>query len=191
LRATECCACAATPAPDSWIENVFVALLEIARPPVTPPAAFGSKVIVIVTDWFGVSMTPDPPLAAKPVPEAATLEMLKSALPVFVKTTGCEDDVPTATLPKLTFDVLGETCGADVTPLPDKVTAKVDTLLLMEMPPETAPAEDGWKDAVKFAVWPAPRVSGVGIPETAKPAPDIATLVTVKLTVPVFVRVIV
>jgi hypothetical protein len=97
-------------------------LLEIKRPPVTAPAALGSKVTVTVTDWFGASVTPDPPLAAKPVPEAVTLEMFTFALPVFVKTTGCEEDVPTVTLPKLTLVVLEDTCGSDATPVPDRLT---------------------------------------------------------------------
>lgn len=56
----------------------------------------------------------------------------------------------------------------------------------MDMLPETVPGEAGVKDAVKLTLWPAPRVSGVGIPETLNPAPDIATLVMVRLTVPVF-----
>jgi hypothetical protein len=69
-----------------------------------------------------VSVTPEPPLDTKPVPEAATLEIFKSALPVFVRVTVCDNGVPTVTLPNVTFVELGETCGADATPVPVKVT---------------------------------------------------------------------
>lgn len=122
LRATEWLTGAETPDPDNWTVGEFVALLEIKRLPVTAPAALGSKVTATVTDWFGAKVTPDPPLAEKPVPEAVTVEMLRFALPEFVKTTGCEDDVPTVTFPKLTLEVLGETWGADATPVPDRLT---------------------------------------------------------------------
>lgn len=166
-------------------------MLAIERPPVTEPAAAGSNVTVTVTDWFGVSVTFEPPLAAKPVPVAETLEILKFALPVFVRTTDCEDEAPTVTLPKVRLDLLAETCGADATPVPETVTLTEFELLSMESVPEAAPEAAGLNDAVKFAFWPAPSVSGVAIPEALNPLPEIARLVIVKSELPVFERVIV
>lgn len=155
------------------------------------PAAAGSNVTVTGTDWSGVRVTPEPPLAVKPVPEADTFDIAKFALPVFFKTTCCEAGAPKVTLPKLTVEVLTEIWGADETPLPDKLTATVETSLLIEIFPEIVPAAAGLKDVVKVAVSPTPRVSGVGIPEASKAFPDTVTLAIVRLTLLVFERVMV
>lgn len=110
-------------------------------------------------------------------------------MPVFFRATDCVEGVPTVTSPKLTVEVLGESCGADATPVPDKVTDIAARLLSMEISPEAAPAAAGLKDAVKSALWPAPKTKGVGIPEAAKPFPEITTALIVKSTLPVFDKV--
>lgn len=192
LSATECLtAGAATPVPESWTPTELVALLAIVRLPVSDPAAEGPNVTLTVADCFGVRVIFEAPVAVKPVPEAVTFEIFKSALPVLVRTTDWEDDVPTVTLPKLTVEVLAEICGAEATPVPDSPMEKFDPLLLKEIEPEAEPAADGWNEAVKFALWPAPRVIGVGIPEPVNPVPETAKAVIVTSALPVFVSVIV
>lgn len=109
-------------------------------------------------------MTPDPPPAAKPVPEADTLEMLMSSVPVFFRVTGKDDGVPTSTLPKVRFEVLGESCGAAPTPVPDKLTVNLAPLVPIDMLPEEAPADLGAKEMVKLIFRPGPIVMGVGNP---------------------------
>ena len=113
---------AVTPVPDKTMLGELEALLAMASPPVTDPAAFGSNVTVTVVDWFGARVTPDPPLAVKPLPEADTLEISRFALPVFWRITGNDEGVPTVMLPKVRWAVFAEICGADATPVPDKAT---------------------------------------------------------------------
>lgn len=114
-------------------------------------------------------------------------------MPLFVNTTGCDDKVPTVTLPKLTLDVLAESCSDAANPVPVRLIAKVEGLALLssEMIPDAAPAEVGLNETVKFALSPGPRVSGVASPDTLKPAPDMAAPPIVRMAVPVFDTVIV
>ena len=109
-------------------------------------------------------MTPDPPLAVKPVPEADTPDMLTFPVPVFVRVTGKDDGVPTVTLPKVRFEVLGESCGAEAVPVPDKLTVNVASLVSIDMLPEEAPADFGAKETVKLTLRPGPIVMGVDSP---------------------------
>jgi len=103
--------------------------------PVAAPAACGLKFTVTVTDWFGAKVVFDPPLAPNPVPEADTLEMVTFEFPVFVKTTDCDDEVPTVRLPKLRFEVFAESCSVAGTPVPVRLTATAEgmALLVIEM----------------------------------------------------------
>lgn len=109
-------------------------------------------------------MTPDPPLALKPVPEADALDMFTSPVPVFFRVTGKDDGVPTSTLPKVSFEVLGESCGADARPVPDKLTVNTASLVSIDMLPEEAPADFGSKETVKLTFRPGPIVIGVASP---------------------------
>ena len=100
-------------------------MLDTERVPCSPPADGGSKFTEIVTDWFGVKMTFDPPLALNPLPVAATVEMLTFALPVFVNVTSCAVDAPTVTFPKFTLVELAvSTAVEEVPPLPPDVPGK-------------------------------------------------------------------
>jgi len=109
-------------------------------------------------------VTPDPPLAVKPAPEADTPDMLRFPVPVFVRATGKDDGVPTLTLPKARFEVLGESCGVEATPMPDKLTVNVASGVSIDMLPEEAPADAGAKETVKLTARPGPIVMGVGNP---------------------------
>ncbi len=109
-------------------------------------------------------MTPAPPLAVKAVPEADTPDMLTFPVPVFVRVIGKDDGVPTVTLPKVRFEVLGESCGAEPMPVPDKLTVNVASLVPIDMLPEEAPADLGAKEMVKLIFRPGPIVKGVGSP---------------------------
>ena len=75
-------------------------MLDMESWPVTPPAVVGLKFTETVTDWFGVKITFEAPLALNPLPVAETLEMVTFALPVSVSVISCAVDVPTVTFPK-------------------------------------------------------------------------------------------
>jgi hypothetical protein len=83
-------------------------LLDIESFPVTPPTPVGPKFTETVTDWLGVRVTFDPPLALNPLPVAETVEILTLALPVSVRVTSCAVDVPTVTFPKFTLVELAD-----------------------------------------------------------------------------------
>jgi hypothetical protein len=89
------------------------------RLPVAPPLACGSKFTETVTDWLGVRVMLDPPLALNPFPVAFTLVMVTFAVPESVSVTSCAVDVPRVTFPKLTPVELGSREDFGVTPEPD------------------------------------------------------------------------
>jgi hypothetical protein len=100
------------PFPDNGIvSEEFDALLTTESAPVIAPAVVGPKLTDTVTDFAGASVTFDPPVALKPVPEADTEEMARLVLPLFVKLTSCAVEVPTATLPKFTVELLETSCA--------------------------------------------------------------------------------
>ncbi len=76
-------------------------------------------------------------------------------------------------------------------PLRATVIGEFGPLFTIETLPLTLPAEDGANFAVKDVLCPAPRVIGVVIPLTLKPAPDAVACVMDRLAVPEFVNVIV
>jgi hypothetical protein len=106
-----CPVCAAIPVPDNMRFKVeFEASLDIDKVPCTLPKPFGTKSTVIATDWFGVNVTFDPPLALNPLPVTDTPEIAMFEVPSFISVTGCEAVFPTCRFPKLTLVELGESC---------------------------------------------------------------------------------
>jgi hypothetical protein len=98
--------------------------------PFVGPAACGLKLTATLTDWPESRMVFDPPLAPNPVPEAETLAIVTSEFPVFVKTTDCDDWVPTVTLPKLRLDMFAESWVVAFTPSPVRLTVRLPKGLL-------------------------------------------------------------
>ena len=78
----------AMPVPDKLrASGEFEASLVIDSLPCALPVVVGSKFTVIVTVWFGVSVTFDPPLALNPLPVVDAAEMTTFAVPLSVKVT--------------------------------------------------------------------------------------------------------
>jgi hypothetical protein len=79
--------------------------------------------------------------------------------------------------------------GAAACPVPLRAIVAAAALLVMAIDPLAAPAAAGSKLRVRVAVWPGFNVSGAVMPESANPAPVIATLLTASAAVPEEVRV--
>ena len=145
-----------------------------------------------VTDWFGVSISPEvTPLAVNPAPVAVTVEIFTLALPLFVSATLRELLLPTLTLPKLRLVVLNPSTLVDATPVPLSPIdiGEFGALLTSDIDPVTAPAAVGANTTLKFAFFPARIVNGAVMPDMLKPAPVTLADDIVKLAVPPFKRV--
>lgn len=99
-------------------------------------------------------------------------EIVRLAVPLFVKVTVCEPVLPVATEPNVTTAGLAPSCPW--TPVPDSATAAGEpcALLTIEMLPVALPAEVGANVALNEALAPALIVIGILPPLTPKPAPD-------------------
>jgi hypothetical protein len=186
---------AATPVPDSAMaDGEFVALLAMLTLPFTNPAAAGVNCAVIVTDWFGVSVSPEvTPLSLYPVPDTVTPEIVTFEFPLLVSVVVNELLLPTFTLPKATLDVLSPRRRVAATPVPlrEIVSGDVGALLTTVTDPVTLPAVLGPNAALNVAALPAAMITGVVIPVVLKPAPETVTEEIVTVAVPPFVRLIV
>jgi hypothetical protein len=183
------------PVPDKPIvAGEFVASLEIVTAPFTAPAAAGANCTVTVTDWFGVSISPEvTPLAVNPAPETLTFDIVTLALPLLVSATLSELLLPSFTLPKLKLVVLNPSTLVEATPVPLRGmdNGELGELLTRVIEPETAPAVVGAKTALNVAFLPARIVSGALMPEILKPVPVTLTDEIVRLAEPPLVTVIV
>ena len=99
------CTEAATPVPlNAIVPGELDALLTSEMLPVTLPADCGSNCAlnVMLCPGGSVTGTESPPMV-KPAPETWACEIVRLALPEFVKRMVCELVVPSDTLPKLTL----------------------------------------------------------------------------------------
>ncbi len=187
--------CVATPVPDTLIvAGEFVALLAICTEPATAPAAVGANCTVTVTDWFGLSVSPElTPLAVKPAPLTFTADTVTLALPVFVSDTLCEALLPSFTLPKLKLDPLKLRVCVAATPVPLSAieSGEFCALLVIVAEPVIDPAAVGAKLMLNVVFEFAANVIGSVKPVTLKPAPANVSCEIVTDALPVFVRVIV
>jgi hypothetical protein len=133
----------------------------------------------------------DIPLTLKPVPDALACEIVRLALPEFVRVTVWGLLLPTFTDPKFTLEGLAASCPW--VPVPDRAIAAGEpgALLTIEMLPEAAPAEVGAKTAANEALLPALMLIGIVAPLTLNPVPEADACVTVRVALPEFVKVIV
>ncbi|MGC1687901.1 MAG: hypothetical protein WA734_19890 [Candidatus Acidiferrales bacterium] len=95
---------AATPVPvNEIVAGEFVALLAMLTLPVAAPADVGLYTTVKVAVWPAATVTLDPTLALKPLPDAVAPEITTFEFPVFVSVTPTDVLEFTVTLPKLTL----------------------------------------------------------------------------------------
>jgi hypothetical protein len=122
-----------TPLPERVIvAGEPVALLVIVTLPLTLPVAVGLNITLKVNFCNGVSVTGTlTPLSVYPVPAAPIAEICTFELPVLVIVTGCVEDVPFVTFPKLTAFVLSVRISVAATPVPVSATTVGDVAALL------------------------------------------------------------
>ena len=154
---------------------------------------------VVVGANFAVNDVPCPavrvagvvnPLMLKPVPEALAAEIVTLAVPVFVKVTAMDAELPSTRLPKTTLVGLAVSFPCVPVPLKGIVIVGSEALLEIVIEPEALPDTVGANFAVKDLVPPAATVAGTVSPVMLKPVPDALAAETVTLVVPLFVSVI-
>lgn len=113
------------------------------------------------------------PLTEKPAPDADTAEIVSAPVPVFVKSTDCEELEPTATLPKLRLAGLTASCGCGVAPVPSREITRdgSDAVLVTVTLPLSAAAAPGVKITESEADCPPAKVTGKDISLTANALP--------------------
>jgi hypothetical protein len=149
---------------------------------------------VIVTDWFGVNISPEvTPLLLYPVPVTVTPEIVTFEFPLLVSVVVNELLLPTLTLPKLKLDALNPSTRVAATPVPlsEIVVGELGALLTSVIDPVTLPAALGPNTALNVAALPAPMVTGAVIPVVLNPAPVTVTEEIVTVALPPFVRLMV
>ena len=122
---------------------------------------------------FGVAI-PDTPKAA---PETVITEIVRSALPAFVKVTAEFLVAPVVTVPKFTLAGLMLNCGFGPTAIPVRGTAAVDvapveSLNVSVSVPVIVPLALLVNDTLTLDVWPAASVNGRVTPEMENCVPD-------------------
>jgi hypothetical protein len=160
--------------------------------PLTLPADVGENLAVNDVLWPAPSVKGVViPLTLKPVPAALACEIVRLAVPEFVKVTVWDPLLPTLTDPKLTLEGLAPSCPW--TPVPDKAISAGEpgALLTTEMLPVAAPEDVGAKTAANEALLPALIVIGQLAPLTLNPATEADAWLTVRVALPLFVSVIV
>src|SRR5271156_2008625 len=159
--------------------------------PFTNPAAAGANCAVIVTDWFGVKISPEvTPLLLYPVPDTVTLEIVTFEFPLLVSVVVSELLLPTLTFPKLKLDELSPSRLVAATPVPlrEIVSGELGALLTSVIDPVTLPAVLGPNTALNVAALPAAIVTGAVIPVMLKPAPETVNEEIVTVALPPLVR---
>jgi hypothetical protein len=182
----------ARPVPDRGIVSVGFDPFDVTVTfPLALPADAGVNFTLKVATCPGVRVTGgEMPLALKPVPLAATPEIVTLLPPVFVRDSVSASFAPTTTLPKLRLVGFAPTVPG-VTPVPVSGIVSVG-FVAVEVTvtlPVALPAEAGSKPTLKVAPCPAVKVSGAVMPLMLNPVPLAATAEIVTLVVPVFVTV--
>lgn len=168
--------CPCTPVPDSeTAAGEPGALLTIETLPVAAPATVGAK--VALNEALAPALIvigSEAPLTLYPGPDGFNCVTVSVAFPGLDSETVCEVLLPTAAFPKLRLAGFTVSWGCDATPTPVRLTisGEFGELLTIEMLPLALPAVAGANFAVKDAVCPAPRVTGVASPLVLKPVPD-------------------
>jgi hypothetical protein len=166
------------------------ALLVIEMLPVAAPVVVGANVAVNdvpcpADNVMGVVR----PLILKPVPEALAAEIETLAVPVFVKVTAMDAELPVTRLPKTTLVGLAVSFPCVPVPLNGIVIVGSEALLEIVIVPEALPAAVGANRAVKDVLPPAATVVGTASPVMLKPVPEALAAEIVTLVLPLLVSV--
>ena len=137
--------------------------------PETVSCALGLKVTIMVCVWPGVNVTGRAtPLVAVSVAVTVIFETVTLVLPLLVRVTVCELELPALMLPKARL--LGfadrEVVLATPVPLKEIVAGEPGALLRMLTVPVRVPAVFGANTALSVAVAPAAKVVGAVRPFT-------------------------
>src|SRR2546422_1043755 len=130
------------------------------------------------------------PVIVKLCSETVACEMVRLAVPEFVKVRVCAPVVPTSALPKLTLGGVTESWGCTPVPLRAMVLGELGALLMSETLPDTLPVAVGANCTLNVLDCPGGRVTGNVSPLMLKPpAPVTLPCATVKLALPELVKV--
>ena len=146
----------------------LVALLVTVTPPVRLPAEAGAQVTLNEVDCPAESeIGNETPVALKPVPLAATCEMVTVELPVLVRVTFREAALPVGRLPKLNEAGFAESVTTCATPVPLRGTlvGEEGALLTRLRLPDRLPAAAGANEMLNAAEAPGATESGRVSPE--------------------------
>jgi hypothetical protein len=163
-----------TPVPERGTERVaFVAFELIVKVPLAAPAAVGAKMALKVVDCPALRVTGMfGPVRLNPLPDAAALDTVIVAPPVFVTPTETVLPVFTVTLPKLApLGFAVREPGASPVPESARLSGDPvasDTIASVAL---AAPAAAGAKFTLKGTLWFAASVVGRVSPLTEKPLP--------------------
>ena len=145
----------------------------IVNVPLAAPAAVGAKMALNVVDCPALRVNGKfDPVKLNPLPDAAALETVTAAPPVFVTDTETVLLLPTVTLPKLAL--LGFAVREPAaSPVPESAmlsgeAGASDTIASV---PVADPAVVGAKPTLNVTLWFAASVTGTDKPLTEKPAP--------------------
>jgi hypothetical protein len=153
--------------------------------PETAPGEVGVKTALNVVLLPAEIVCGEKPVILNPAPVAPPCEIVRLALPVFVRVTVCELLLPTATLPKLTLDGVADSCDCAPVALRAIVVGEPGAFVVSEMLPEELPVEVGAKTALNVALLPAAIVCGEK-PGIVNPAPVTPPCEIVRLALPTF-----
>jgi len=128
------------------------------------------------------------PVTLKPAPVTLSDETVRLAVPVFLSVTTWLEDVPSATLPKVTLEGVTEMPACVPVPLSEIAVGEAARFVATEMLPDAAPVVVGENTALKVMVLLGATVCAVK-PETLKPVPVALADETTRFAVPVFVSV--
>jgi hypothetical protein len=145
-----------------------------------------------VADCPGARINPaEKPLSENCAPETTTLATVTLEFPAFVSVTLNALLFPTCTFPKFSREafVVRSAVAAIPVPLTETVLGELETSVMTEILPDTAPATLGEKITLNVACFPAEMVNGSDIPVILTPAAAVLAWVTVKLDPPPFVMV--
>ena len=168
------------------------ALLAMVIVPMALPVAGARNVTFSAAVWPGVRIVFAPtPLALNPEPVTPTLEIVRFALPAFVKITPSELLEPAMTLPKSRVLTLETNRGVEATaePVAEITSGELGALLVSETEPAALPATLGEKTTLNVLYWPGAMFVGSAKPEVENPDPLTVALEMVTVPVPVFCKV--
>ncbi len=182
-----------TPVPLSGIDKgeLGASLVSLTEP-LTEPAEVGANTMFNVA-FFPLLMVAgtERPSMLNPVPDTLACEIVRLAVPAFLRLIVCEFLLPVATLPKLALDGVAAIAACVPVPLSGMAKGEFGELLVIEMLPLAAPGAEGANLALNGALCPAFSVSGVDRPLMLKPGPDALAAEIVTLAVPEFFKVMV